>query len=65
MSNSIKKLNFKLVNKSEIARLYKETYKEDISAAYVHMLLDPTNRRKNKEKLRRLSLIIRSQLNAA
>ena len=51
--------NFKLINKSEIARLYKKEYGKSISPQYIGQLLNAAYKgKKSPERLREIRSII-------
>lgn len=50
--------NHKLINKSELARLYFKEYGKTISSQYIRALLNPTDKRKNPEQLKKIKKII-------
>ncbi len=56
MTQQIK--NHKLINKSELARIYFQEYGESISSQYIRALLNPTDKRKNPEQLKKIKNII-------
>lgn len=64
MNNPIK--NRKLINKTEVARLYEKTYGRPISPQYIGMLLNPDRKdKKNPDRLREIEDIIDKALIAA